>query len=164
MKIEKKYLLILLLVLGGCSNIATFLPIMDRINFDDKKTEKLLVENLPGQLDSITNSLGEIKNNWKNNVVREYKIISGKLAYEVYAGEKLKLVGEDILKVEITSLENNDYELILLKDKKDKKDVVTFRSVYAGVYTLKITKENYKVETVQINNKLKYFQIGRAHV
>ena len=47
MKIEKKYLLILLLVLGGCSNIATFLPEMDRINFDDKKTEKLLVEKLP---------------------------------------------------------------------------------------------------------------------
>ena len=160
MKIEKKYLLILLLVLGGCSNITKFLPGMDRINFDDKKTEKLLVETLPGQLDSITNSLGEIKNNWKNNVVREYKIVSGKLAYEVYAGEKLKLVGEDILKVEITSLENNDYELILLKeekDKKDKKDVVTFRSVYIGIYTLKITKENSKVETVQINNKLKYF-------
>jgi tetratricopeptide (TPR) repeat protein len=154
MKMEKKYLLILLFTLGGCQNITTLLPNIDMINLEDRTTEKLLVEKLPGQLDSITRSLGEIKNNWKNNVVREYKIISGKLAYEVYAGEKLKLVGEDILKVEITSLKNNDYELILLKDKKD---VVTFRSVYAGVYILKITKENYKVETVQINNKLKYF-------
>ena len=157
MKMGKKHLLILLFTLGGCQNITTLLPNIDMINLEDRTTEKLLVEKLPGQLDSITRSLEEIKNNWKNNVVREYKFVSGKLAYEVYAGEKLKLMGKDISKVEITSLENNDYELILLKDKKDKKDVVTFRSVYAGVYTLKITKENSKVETVQINNKLKYF-------
>lgn len=156
MKLRKNPVLLLFLLLGGCTalekdfnNRNSIYSELGKINLE---SNRLLNEGKFSK--TLTNeelklALNEIKNSWSRGEIVEAIPTNPDSTYEIGVGQYLKIPNIGIKKVEAIGADPSHYEIL-------NRDGIYFRALYSGEYILKLSRWDDSYSILKIKNNVKY--------